>query len=320
MSSLIIPIYNRAAFLPQLFESIEKLTVRPREILLVDNGSSDASFRLCEAFAHCHPSWGIRCLKEMRPGAPRARNTGLQAATSEWVYFFDSDDRLSPDYFERAEAAVERHPDLDLLACVNSFVYPDGKVVRRASVYTSSVEDQILTLQLDTQGMFLRTSFLRSVGGWNPDAHIWNDWELAIRLLHSGARMAWMDCRSYHLIYRHPESITGADFSSSFSKILRTLQLVEQTVADSPIALSALSAHVYLVAGVIAREGESEKACELLAYARRLRPSASPFRRFAFRVLSHYVAAGGRGAWRIARLLLRQSVPACILTDEHEEG
>jgi|GEM_PF-6256747 len=87
MFTLIIPYHNRASYLPRLLDSIERCTICPTQIILVDNASTDDSAACCQSFAQRHPELPIVLVSESRRGASFARNAGLAKVTTEWVYF-----------------------------------------------------------------------------------------------------------------------------------------------------------------------------------------------------------------------------------------
>ena len=87
--TIVIPYRDRAAFLPETLASLPPEAA----IILVDNGSTDDSAALCRDFAATRPN--VRCISQPSGGAAAARNAGLAAVETEWVYFFDSDDVFS---------------------------------------------------------------------------------------------------------------------------------------------------------------------------------------------------------------------------------
>ncbi|NLL79432.1 MAG: glycosyltransferase family 2 protein [Clostridiales bacterium] len=89
--SIIIPVYNAAAFLKETVESVKKQTYENWELLLVDDCSSDDSVRLMEQFAK--EDERIRPIRqEMNQGAAQARNRGIQEAEGRYIAFLDADD------------------------------------------------------------------------------------------------------------------------------------------------------------------------------------------------------------------------------------
>lgn len=98
MISIIVPVYNSKRYLPRCIESICGQTYRELEILLVDDGSTDGSGEICEAYARKDPR--ILVVHQENGGAVRARREGLSLASGEYIAFADSDDWLEPQMLE----------------------------------------------------------------------------------------------------------------------------------------------------------------------------------------------------------------------------
>ena len=97
--SIIIPVYNASATLPRCLDSIlAQRGITDFELLLVDDGSKDASAAICADYAARDSR--IRVLRKENGGVSSARNLGLDKAQGEWVMFVDSDDVLLPTFGE----------------------------------------------------------------------------------------------------------------------------------------------------------------------------------------------------------------------------
>lgn len=94
--SVIIPVYNVQQYLPQCVESILAQTYQNLEIILVDDGSTDDSGRLCDDFAEKDSR--LKVFHVPNGGPAKARNIGLDCATGEYIVFVDSDDCVSEDW------------------------------------------------------------------------------------------------------------------------------------------------------------------------------------------------------------------------------
>ncbi|MGL5682538.1 MAG: glycosyltransferase [Marinifilaceae bacterium] len=112
--SLAIATYNRARFLPGLFESIEQqsLPISLFEVLLIDNNSSDNTEQLCKEFMERHPQMHIRYMVETNQGLSYGRNRGIAEAQGEYISFGDDDALLQPDYLEKVVAFFDTHPTI----------------------------------------------------------------------------------------------------------------------------------------------------------------------------------------------------------------
>lgn len=108
--SVIIPIYNTAAYLPQALESICKQTLKELQIICIDDGSTDESPQIIKKRATLDER--IQIISQKNQGQGAARNHGLSYATGEYIYFMDSDDVLATDCLETCYKLCETE-DLD---------------------------------------------------------------------------------------------------------------------------------------------------------------------------------------------------------------
>lgn len=98
--SLVVPTYNMARYLPEFLASLDGQLggLEAVELVFVDDGSTDRSAELIEAWIARHPGEAARLLRKPNGGLSSARNAGLAAATGTWVSFPDPDDVLTPGY------------------------------------------------------------------------------------------------------------------------------------------------------------------------------------------------------------------------------
>lgn len=110
--SVIIPVYNAEKHLTKTLESVAAQTVADSmQIILIDDGSSDASPTICDEFASRHSDTVV--IHRKNGGVSAARNAGLKEAGGEYVGFVDADDTIAPDYFEKLlNAARENNCDM----------------------------------------------------------------------------------------------------------------------------------------------------------------------------------------------------------------
>lgn len=97
--SVIVPVFNVEKYLCCCVDSILAQTFTDIEVLLVDDGSTDASGTICDAYAQQDSR--VRVFHKENGGASSARNLGLDEATGKWVLFVDSDDMVAPQICER---------------------------------------------------------------------------------------------------------------------------------------------------------------------------------------------------------------------------
>lgn len=95
--SVIVPVYNVAEYLPPCIESIAAQTHRNLEIILVDDGSTDPSGRICDDYSRRDSR--IVVVHQPNGGLSAARNAGLRVARGEFIGFVDGDDYIHPQMY-----------------------------------------------------------------------------------------------------------------------------------------------------------------------------------------------------------------------------
>jgi len=112
--SVIVPVYNVEKYLERCVVSLLRQTYKTLEIILVDDGSTDASPKMCDAFAK--KDGRIKVVHKKNGGLSDARNAGLRAASGTYIGYVDSDDWIEEDMYERMyRSCVEN--DAQLCVC-----------------------------------------------------------------------------------------------------------------------------------------------------------------------------------------------------------
>lgn len=124
--SVIVPVYNVEKYLPKCIESICGQTFHNLEIILVDDGSTDDSGKICDSYKEKDAR--ICVVHKKNGGLSDARNVGIDKCNGEYIAFIDSDDYVMRDYFEYLYALVERY-DSDISICNCSYVYDGAESV-----------------------------------------------------------------------------------------------------------------------------------------------------------------------------------------------
>ena len=305
--SIIIPYYNRRDLLPRTLESVASQSLLPDEIILVDNSSTDGSQQVAEQF--CQRMRDSSCIVQLvscpTPGAAAARNTGLGKATGKYVYFFDSDDEMSPDFVQEAARQI-RNESVDMVVFKTQIILPDGRAYHRNHGFSTHPYHQILSPFLSTQTMLLRKDFLLQCGAWDGNLFYWNDWELGVRLLQHLPKVRFVKDRYFHKIYAHGDSITGDSLSARIPQIKEALGKVDEDIRpDSPdarLSRKALYFRKTIIAAQIRRDGDINGSNAVMSIP--VPSETSSLTRFEGALLSAYIRMGGKGAWAIARYLL----------------
>jgi len=109
--SIIIPVYNAEKFLPKTIESAIAQTWQNKEIIIINDGSTDRSLEIAKSYVKDY----IKVFTQINLGASSARNYGLNEAVGDYIQFLDSDDVLSPTKIEMQVNILEKNND-----CVTS--------------------------------------------------------------------------------------------------------------------------------------------------------------------------------------------------------
>jgi glycosyltransferase involved in cell wall biosynthesis len=180
--SVIIPCHNAAAYLAQALRSVLSQSRPPTEVIVVDDGSRDASVAVAKGFGSA-----VRVMVREASGAPATRNFGYGQCSGDAVMFMDADDVLGPDVLETLEAALEEGSGG--IACCRWFrLELEGArwVGRPASCAGRRRADDPLQSWLTgwyhppCSVLWQREAF-EATGGWDPLAQVNNDGDLMMR-------------------------------------------------------------------------------------------------------------------------------------------
>ena len=120
MISVIVPVYNKEKELPRCVDSLLNQTLSDFECILVDDGSTDLSPRLCDEYAS--QDQRVRVIHKSNGGLSDARNVGIKSANGNKISFIDADDYVSPLYLEILDNALNVSQDVGIAACVSKVV------------------------------------------------------------------------------------------------------------------------------------------------------------------------------------------------------
>lgn len=293
--TVVIPVYNRGHLVERTLDSIAAQDVRPLSLIAVDNNSTDHSLETLQRWAANHsgdPGLDIRILSEPRPGAARARQTGLEHVDTEWVQFFDSDDVMAPGILSDA---LRHSLNADMICWKREQISLSGRHSYNPYRPKDILRCHLYNGMLFTEAYMARTDFIKSVGGWNSDIRVWDDWELGLRLLLASPRYVALD-RSGTTVYSQEESITGTSFSAKEGQWERVIDLMESYAPQHSDIRVMLDYRRVNLAALYTREGNRTSGRRLLKQALD-KSSCSVMAKLWLRILYAYTATGGRGAY-----------------------
>jgi glycosyltransferase involved in cell wall biosynthesis len=278
--SIVMPAYNVAEFIGETLESIFAQTFTDYEVIIVNDGSPDteAFERKLDPFKH-----RVRYFNQENQGAGAARNAGLRAARGEFIAFLDADDLWQPNYLEAQLRFVREH-DCDLV-CANAMNFGDsvfaGRTYMEFLMPDAPPIGQITFLglvsarqSLNTSGVVARRQSIFDVGLFDESLRNSQDFDLWLRLVHSGARAFYHDQVLLRIRWR--EGSLSGDQINRMTRQLKVLRKIE-TDFDLPnserVAVArAIAARRTLLrfelGKVYLEKGEFDKARSSFAEAR----------------------------------------------------
>ena len=128
--TVVVPVYNVEDYVEGCVDSVLNQTYKDFELILVDDGATDSSGEICDRLAQTDDR--IRVIHQQNKGLGGARNTGIKAADTEYLFFLDSDDSIEPDTLKKLmEAALEKQADIVIFGYVS--VNEQGEILNEFS-------------------------------------------------------------------------------------------------------------------------------------------------------------------------------------------
>lgn len=123
--SIIVPVYNVEKYLAECIESILNQSYENIEIVLIDDGATDSSGKICDAYAKKDSR--IRVIHKVNGGLSSARNKGIEESCGSYLAFIDSDDKIHEDFVANLMRYITE--DYDIVQCAYARVYEDGTLI-----------------------------------------------------------------------------------------------------------------------------------------------------------------------------------------------
>lgn len=302
--SVIVPVLNRENLILRCLDSVLGQTVKPFEIIVVDNGSSDSTVSSVKSWISKNEQLGIsmRLLSQPIRGACHARRLGMEQARGEYLSFFDSDDVMRENLIEETSQVIEKNRQADIVCWPCRIHNLDGSSKIPPFMPHNPIEGHLIHSLLRPQGYVVRKEFIEKAGGWSKPITVWNDLELGMRLLLNNPEIKSIN-KLLAEIYSQEVSITGKDFSSKEGEWEKTLHEMEEVISNSEhpqkkkIA-GILNYRKIVLAAQYFKEGNFKYANNLLEEA--LKETGS-IKKTLGKLVFRYASLGLRGSWRIVR-------------------
>lgn len=279
--SVVIPSYNSAHHITETLESVFNQTYQPREIIVVDDGSTDGTRSMLEKYRD-----RIIYVYQKNAGEPAARNTGIRRASGDFIAFLDADDLWLPNKLELQMDYFEKRPEVAL-------VYTDMKQFDENGITHESIKEWLkmsppsgyVFPQLFAETLFgsgtvvFRKSCVEKVGFFDETFFVGSDYEMWLRMARY-FKFGYVD--EPLMMYRHHASMATRGLGRSLqngvpwegkviNKILALYPEAEKELGRSVVRRRRGRSYFYLGVGFLER-GEPAEARKLLGEALRLWP------------------------------------------------
>ena len=225
--SILIPCFNSERWIAQTIESAFAQTWPETEVIVVDDGSTDASLNIIQQF-----SGRIQWTSGPNQGGNAARNKLLEMANGEWVQYLDADDYLLPNKIAGQMDFISTQPDLDLVfGPVILEQWSEAKAKCEPLPIAEPYDPFLLLARWalpQTGAPLWRRQAIHDVGGWKCNQPCCQEHELYLRLLIAGKRFAY--CPATGAVYRQWSNSTQC--KRDISEVHRRRLAIEQDLEN----------------------------------------------------------------------------------------
>lgn len=200
--SVIIPCYNCEDYISETLESFIHQTIKPLEIILVDDGSSDNTIDILHEMERRYTDMVKVIRLEENKGVSYARNHGVDSSKGKYILFMDSDDIAEYELIEEYQSRLKElnsPKKSEYVLCYSSYVQIDGNnniisnPVRGIQVKPREILGyEFIRNYISTSGVLIKKEDFSQSGGFNEELIYSEDWDLWLRLAHIGG-FAYVD-------------------------------------------------------------------------------------------------------------------------------
>ena len=190
MISVIIPAYNQGKYLDQAIQSVLDQTYPDFEIIVVDDGSTDATPDIVRSYLDSR----VQYIYQENQGLSAARNTGIRCSKGSFLSFLDSDDLFMPNKLALLVDVLNQQPEVGLVAGQSIPIDENGNPA--GEIFNKALPDKghllLLGNPLHVGSVLLRRSMQEKVGYFDETLRSYEDWDMWLRLARIGCQMAWV--------------------------------------------------------------------------------------------------------------------------------
>jgi len=253
--SVIIPTFNRRERVLKAIASVVSQTRQPDEIIVVDDGSTDGS---SAAIRNNFPT--VTVIRQQNSGVSAARNTGIRAATGEWLAFLDSDDEWKPEKLEKHITFAVSHPEYrvsqtdEVWIRNGRFVNPMKKHEKRGGLF---FQDALKLCLVSPSAVMIRHDVFRDIGSFDETLPACEDYDLWLRIL-AREPIGYLEKKLVVKHGGHPDQLSRTFIAMDRFRvraILKILRYPELLAEDRVAAMSEVAAKCLILEKGYAKHG-----------------------------------------------------------------
>ena len=178
--TVVIPTYNRYSLLKRAITSIYKQTLLPKEIIVIDDGSTDNTVKIIQDFPH------IKYYYQDNAGVSSARNSGILKSTSDWITFLDSDDEWHSSKIQEQVSFHTKNKDLLISYSDEKWIRNGNevKVPKKFKKLSGFIFRESLSYcNIAPSSVFINRKLFNEVGVFDESLEVCEDYDLWLRIL-----------------------------------------------------------------------------------------------------------------------------------------
>ena len=193
--SVVIPLYNKEAEIERTLMSVINQSLMPREIIVVDDGSTDSSADIVRRIVERHPEHNIRLISQPNAGVSAARNRGIEEATGDYVALLDGDDCYLTGYIAEVCRLMTYYPESDCFSTGFDIVNHDKRIAAPCPEHEGEINPAVEAMlggyPIIPSTATIRRSTLQAIGGFPVGMRMGEDQWVWVRLMQSGAKFCF---------------------------------------------------------------------------------------------------------------------------------
>lgn len=234
--SVVVPCYNVESEIERCVQSLVQQNIEPKEIILVNDGSTDSTAKQVDRLAEMYPE--VQVIHQVNGGLSDARNTGMNASKGEYIAFVDSDDYISKGIYEKLLDKMENQQiDLGIFNLVR--IFSDKEVIQESINKVCQSSDEILKAMFELKGVnfyawnkIIKRSILKDL--WYEKGRMYEDIMFSYQVSNRVNKAIITEEVGYNYIDNEDSIVNQAFNPKQYDNITERLKLYESVQKTNP--------------------------------------------------------------------------------------